>query len=150
VRKTNGDDTTTGTALTNATGLDFTLAGSTTYTFDYEILFQTAAATTGISLAVSGPATPTLVSYTAGIPSALLGNGAGDPGSGLYSDWGTASNDEIVSTGVQAANTTYVARIHGVIRTGASGGTLRPRFRSEVNGSSVAIQTYSWGALYTG
>jgi hypothetical protein len=90
------------------------------------------------------------MSYTAGIPSVLVGNGGGDPGTGLYSDWGTASNDEVVSTGVQAANNTYVARIHGVIRTGATAGVLRPRFRSEVNGSAVTIKTYSWGALYTG
>ena len=58
MRKTNADDATTGTALTNATGLDFNLAANTTYTFDYEILFQTAATTTGISLAVYGPGTP--------------------------------------------------------------------------------------------
>jgi len=134
----------------NATGLDLDLAAYTTYSFDYYILFQTAATTTGLSLAVNGPTSPTLISYTAQVPSALVGNGGGDPGTGLYSDWGTALDDQITATGVQAANTTYVAHVSGVIRTGATAGTLRPRFRSEVNGSAVTIKTYSWGALYTG
>ena len=47
------------------------------------------------------------------------------------------------------ANTTYLARIHGVIETGASGGTFSARFRSEVAASTVTIKAGSWGALYT-
>jgi len=150
VRKTGADDATTGTALVNATGLDLALAANTTYSFEYYILFQTAATTTGLSVAVNGPASPTLISYTAQVPGELVGNGGGAPGTGMYSDWGTALDDQITATGVQAANTTYVAHVSGVIRTGATAGTLRPRFRSEVNGSAVTIKTYSWGALYSG
>ena len=43
----------------------------------------------------------------------------------------------------------FVAHIHGVVETGAGGGTLTPRFRSENAGTTVTIKTGSWGALYS-
>ena len=49
---------------------------------------------------------------------------------------------------MQTAATTYVARIHGVITTGAAGGTLYPRYRTETNGTAVTIKAGSWGSLY--
>jgi hypothetical protein len=143
VRKTNADDTTTGTALANTTGLDLTLAANTSYTFEYSILFQSAAANNGIGLAVNGPAAPTVVSYTIQIPQAA------DATNAMFNGWGTSLDDPVQAATVQAPNATYVARIHGVIRTGASGGTLLPRFRSELNGTAVRVMTYSWGSLST-
>jgi hypothetical protein len=144
VRKTDLDNTnTSNSTLNSATGLDLTLAANTTYTFDYFIIFQTPATTTGIGLALTGPGSPAFISYTVNIPVAIDGTNA------LYSGWGTAYDDPVVGTGVQTANTTYTARIYGVIKTGASGGTLTPRFRSEVNSSGVTLKAGSWGALYT-
>jgi len=145
VRKNSGNDTTTGTALVSATGLDLSVAANTTYTFDYYLLVQTAATNTGISLAVAGPAAPTVVSYTVSSPTAAV-DGTGT----IFSGYGTAFGDEVISTGVQAANTTYVARIHGIVRTGGTAGNLTPRFRSEVNNSAVRVMQYSWGAAYEG
>jgi hypothetical protein len=142
VWKTNVNDSTTSTTLGSATGLDLPVAANTTYSFDYYILFQSANTNTGISLALTGPAGPALVSYVVDTP--IGADGAG----GLFSGWGTAYDDQVVGTAVQAANTTYVARIHGVVRTGATAGNLTPRFRTET-GTSVSIRTYSWGALYT-
>jgi hypothetical protein len=92
---------------------------------------------------LNGPASPALISYVVEIP--FANDGAG----GMWQGWGTAYNDTVLATGVQTINTTHVARIHGVIRTGATAGNLYPRFRSEVNGSTVRVMTYSWGALYT-
>jgi hypothetical protein len=143
VRKTNADDTTTGTALVNTTNLGLTLSANTTYTFNYFILFQSAAANTGIGLAVNGPASPSLISYSVHTPQ------AGDNTSAMFSGWGTALDDTVLATGTPTANTTFVARIHGVISTGASGGTLLPRFRSELNGTTVRVMAQSWGSLYT-
>ena len=144
VRKANANDTSSSTAsLTSATGLDQTLAANTTYTFDYYILFQSAGATTGIALAITGPASPAIISYTVQIPDGANGTG------GLYSGWGSAYDVAVVATAVQATATTYLARISGVIKTGATGGTLTPRFRTSRNGTTVTLQAASWGALYT-
>ena len=41
------------------------------------------------------------------------------------------------------ANTTYVARIHGVVQTNGAGGTLLPRFRSETNCQTITIKAGS-------
>jgi hypothetical protein len=143
VRKTNTDDTTTLTSLGSATGLGLAVAANTTYSFDYFILFQSSAAATGIGLALTGPASPNFISYTATIPIAA------DATTAMFSGWGTAYDDTVLGTAVQATGTTYVARIYGVISTGGTSGTLTPRFRSEINGNTVTIKAGSWGSLNT-
>jgi hypothetical protein len=144
VRKANANDTSSSNAsLTSATGLDQTLAANTTYTFDYYILFQSAGPTTGIALAVTGPASPAIISYTVQTPDGGAGTG------GMYSGWGSAYDVAVVATAVQATATTYLARISGVIKTGATAGTLTPRFRTSRNNTAVTLEAGSWGALYT-
>ena len=118
------------------------LAASTTYTFDYLVLFQSGAAGTGIGLALTGPASPSSVAYTVTIPIAA------DATTAMFSGWGTAYDDTVLGTAVQAASTTYVARIYGVITTGVTAGTLTPRFRSET-GTAVTVKAGSWGSLNT-
>jgi hypothetical protein len=92
---------------------------------------------------VSGPAAPSTISYTVQIP-----NG-GDGNTTIWNGWGTYLDDPVLSGSVQTANATYLARITGVIRTNASGGTLLPRFRSETAGTTVRVMAQSWGALHT-
>ena len=103
----------------------------------------TVARRTGIALAINGPAAPALMSYTVEIPQSV-----NDGKDSMFSGWGTALDDQVVSIESPAASTNLVARIQGVIRTGALGGTLLPRFRSE-DGGNVSGRAYSWGALYT-
>jgi len=143
VRKASGDDTNATTSLASATGLNLALAASTTYTFDYVILFQSSAAARGIGLAVNGPAGATLISYTVNIPSGADGTG------GMFSGWGTTWNDTVLGSGVETANTTYAARIFGVVKTAGTAGTLTPRFLSELAGATMTIKDGSWGEVYT-
>jgi hypothetical protein len=131
------------TTVGSTTGLGLSLAANTTYTFDYVVLFQSSALATGIGLALTGPASPSYIDYTVTIPIGADGTGA------MYSGWGTTYDDTVLGTAVQAANTTYVARIYGVITTGATAGTLTPRFRSEINGNTVTVKAGSWGSLNT-
>ncbi|MGB2874583.1 MAG: hypothetical protein WBB76_03825 [Gaiellaceae bacterium] len=143
VRKASADNTNATTTLSSATGLDLALAANTTYTFEYRILFQSAATNTGISLAVTGPAGASLVSYTIHTPVSNGGTG------GLYSGFGSAWDTAATATNVGTANTTYLAQIVGIVKTGASAGTLTPRFSSSRNGNQVTLKTSSWGALFT-
>jgi hypothetical protein len=92
---------------------------------------------------MNGPASSSLVSYTVTIPRATDGT------AGSFEGWGTAWDDAVVSNGVEAANTTYLARIHGIVNTGANGGTLAPKFRAEAATTAVKVMTNSWGSLYT-
>ncbi|HET8874228.1 MAG TPA: hypothetical protein VFM83_11135 [Gaiellaceae bacterium] len=135
------DDSTATTTLQSASGLNLALSANTTYSFEYYILFTSAQANNGIGLALSGPGTPAAISYTVAIP---IGN---DGTNGLYSGWGTAYDDAVIGSAVPSTGTTYAAHIYGVVRTGATAGNLIPRFRSETNGTSVSVKTYSWGSL---
>jgi hypothetical protein len=143
VRKADPDNQNNTTTLADTSGLGLTVAAGTVYSFDYYILFQSTNANAGIQLAMNGPGTPTIVAYTVNIPIAADGSSA------MFSGWGTAYNDVVSGTGVQTANTTYVARIHGVVQTNAAG-TLLPRFRTETAGQTATIKAGSWGALYPG
>jgi hypothetical protein len=124
----------------SATGLNLPVAANTAYTFSYYILFQRAASTIGIGLAITGPAGPTAVSYDVQIPNGTDGTSA------LFSGWGTSYDDTVLGTAVQTASTTYVAHIFGVVHTGATAGNLTPRFRTEINNSNVTVKADSWGA----
>lgn len=139
-KKTADESTTSNTVLTSAAGLSFSVTAGRYYMFDFLVLFRTAATTTGIVLAVSAPAA-TRFGYTSDIPIAADGTAATRHG------WGTASDDLNVGTGVQAANTDYVAYVRGIILPSANG-TIQIRFRSEVSASSVTVRQGSAGILY--
>jgi hypothetical protein len=133
----------TTTTLADATGLSFAAAANTYYHFKFVVVFRTAATTTGIQLSVAAPATPTVFSAKASI--AIAADGA----SGEWQGWITASNDAVIGTGVQAANTDYVAIVEGTIRTGATAGTVQLRYASEVAASAVTIRNGSLAIITT-
>lgn len=138
-----GEDTSalTSTTLANVTGLSFAVAATTCYEFRFLVLFQSAATTTGLKLGVTCPASPTAFAY--GIRTPIAADGAG----GEWQGWGTASGDAVTGTGVQAANTVYVAEVFGVLRTGATSGTLQLQAATEVSNSGITIKAYSGGTL---
>jgi hypothetical protein len=84
------------------------------------------------------------VSYQAEIPFAA------DGVDGSWIGSGTASGDTILSTGVVAINTVYLARLTGVFRNGANVGNLQVQARSEVNASAVTVKSAAWGILWSG
>jgi hypothetical protein len=92
---------------------------------------------------VNAPGTPTVFNYTVNIPSGADGT------AGIFSGWGTTDDDLVQASNTPTNTATYVARIHGVIRTGGTGGTLIPRFQAE-NANNVSIKTYSWATLTVG
>jgi hypothetical protein len=131
------------TTLGNANGLSFSVNANTYYHYKFVVVFRTAATTTGIRLSVTTPASPTVFSGKAQIPIAIDGAG------GEWQGWITASDDAVIGTGVQAANTDYIAIVEGNILTGATAGTIQLRFASEVAGSNVTIRNGSFGQLTT-
>jgi hypothetical protein len=70
-----------------------------------------------------------------------------DGTNGRFSGWGTAYDDTVLGSAVPSIGTTFVAHVYGVVRTGATAGNLTPRFRSETNGTTVSVKTYSWGSV---
>lgn len=129
------------TTLADITGLVVPLIANATYQFEYWLPFRSAALTTGLGLAMNGPVSPALITYNVSIPFAVDGADA------IFEGVGTAYEDVTLSTGVVAINTDYLAKIDGIIRTGAAGGNLAPRVRSEVAASAVTIQQGAAGLV---
>lgn len=134
----------TATALTNATGLLFAVVSGKIYHYRFLISYRTAAATTGLKLAVTFPA-PFYAdgqAYRASIPTAADGTAAEWTGAG------TASGDAITATNTPDNDLAYLAIIEGIIKP-ASSNNLQVQYASEVALSGVVILRGSCGFLYT-
>lgn len=135
-RKASNEDFTTN-SFTNVAGLAFQLAPNTHYLFEYEGAYRTAAAATGIQLSVSGPASPDFISFVGNVFAATNSN-IGGVG---------AAYDSALAMTQSAGATPLPFRLKGTISTGANGGALNLRVRSETVGSTVTILRGTVGTL---
>lgn len=132
------------TALTNTSNTTFVTipalqinaVAGTTYKFEINLLYDTAATTTGITLSLGGTATGTIVSYVT-LP---VNNTAG--AANAFSGPISAINGVVTSTGVGTIGIQYYGKIEGIFIATTSG-TFYPQFRSEVNASQVRINIKS-------
>lgn len=134
--------TTTTTTLGNVTGLSFAVSNGSYYVFEFGILYQAAATTTGLKMSVTIPAATVFTATAQAWSSAADGTAA------AFFGRITTSGDAVTATGSEAANTTYLALIKGVLVPSADG-TLQARYASEVSGSTVTIKQGSYGVLET-
>jgi hypothetical protein len=128
------------TAFTNAPDLAFNVSGGGNYKFKFVVIFSTAAATTGIRLGVNY-ASAAVNQFVANV---LIPNGA-DGNGALLNGWlsGASNTDAVVSAGVQAVGTKYMAVVEGSC-TAVAAATLQLVFSSEVNGSTVTVHPGSY------
>jgi hypothetical protein len=119
--------------FTNATGLSFSVTSGTTYRFRANITYTSAATTTGLGLAATGPSA-SLLSYTFSSP--LTNNTLGGGG-------GTGNSASgCIASAVSTASTGNTATIEGLITPTASG-TLQLTFATEVGASAITIKAGS-------
>jgi hypothetical protein len=126
------------TGLQDVAGLSYALEPNTLYKFLYLIRFRTAAVGTGIALGMNGPLSPTFSTFRVETPLSATAAAL---------QFRRGFNVAVASPSVDAANADCIAQIEGVIRTGLAGGTLLPRYASEVAGSLVTVKQYSCGFL---
>ncbi|HJQ66344.1 MAG TPA: hypothetical protein VJ816_08205 [Gemmatimonadales bacterium] len=122
------------TTLANATGLSFTAAANADYLIEAFLVYTSAATTTGLNLAISGPASPAGVvgdwrAYTSATAALLRQFTAYDTGT--------------PTTGVLAAGAAQYADFRAMLRTGAAGGAVTLRFASEVAASAITLKAGS-------
>jgi hypothetical protein len=137
VRLTSDVTNNNGTANTiqDVTGLSFPVLATKLYSFEFNIVYTSAATTTGSRWSISGPATPTYLDYTSEYSlttttttrNALL----------QAYDVPAASNASSASTG------NNYALIYGVIQPSADG-TVIARFASEVLSSAIVAKVNSF------
>jgi hypothetical protein len=108
--------------------LMITLPPDTHFYFRFFGAYTSAAATTGLQLSVTGPASPTFLAF------------AGQIHTGATAVFGGVGNAYDAGISATAGSTAAMPFwLDGSISTGAAGGIFRLRCRSEVNGSAVTL-----------
>lgn len=143
--RTAADVTNSTTTGADVTGLTWSVAANTDYSFDCVIVASSAAAGTGIQMAVNGPATPTQVSAYIGISNIASSTGAAATANMPFT---MANAYETYQANTAAVTTRVVGKVSGVIRNGANAGTAAIRLRSEVAASAVTVHRGSSCTIY--
>lgn len=132
------DQTAIGTSYADISGTGLAVGANADYYFEFFLYMDSDATTTGIDVAVNGPASPTQISYvtmywTSATAVAFRNYTAydGNPGS-------TASNGA----------TARPYWIRGILRNGANAGTLIARAKREAVGSGPNARSGSYGMAW--
>jgi hypothetical protein len=129
------------TTPADVTGLSFPVAASQLVEFEFLVIFQSAALTTGLGLSLNGPASPALLAVKLEV--AISASAEVDRHTHL---WG----QEALGTGVDVINVPRLARAVGILKNGTTAGTVVARARTEVAASAVVVKagsTVKWKAL---
>jgi len=127
-----------GTAFADITDLSFALAANSKYYFRFVVLLDADAATTGIDVAVNGPAATTVLNYTQTYWTSATAQAYA--GATAYDNNTASANSN--GTSVRA----FV--VEGVIHTGGTAGNLVARAKREAVGAGPHARTGSCGVLW--
>lgn len=131
------DVTRAATTYADVTGMNFTVAANRNYELKCSIIYRSAATTTGIGIALNGPASPTLVAgqFTSNSTATAL-NGRSF----------NAYNGTGKTTGVTTANADTYGLFNAYFRNGTTAGTLTLRFAGETT-TTVTIRAGTYCSL---
>lgn len=121
--------------IADVTGLSFSVTSGKVYYFEFSILFDAAATTTGSRWAINGPNSPTRLSYTSEY-SLTTTTSTRNANVVAYDSPAAASATSGATAGNQAS-------IIGFIQPSA-GGTVIARFASEVSNSAITAKAGSF------
>jgi hypothetical protein len=124
----------TANTMQDVTGLSFAVTLNQTFWFRASIAYTAAATTTGSRWAISGPASPTLLSYKSEYSLTTTTNTVNE-GVAAY-DLPATSNATSATTGAN------MAIVEGIIRPSSSG-TVIVRFASEIAASAIVAKAGS-------
>ena len=141
VASTTADVSSTVVALADVTQLAVTLEANCTYEVDCWIQFTSAVTTTGLQLGYAAPnATLAFLEIMVSLRNTASTASVQQL---LFPAAAQANNGVVIGTGVSAINSPHTARINGILKVGANGGTFVPRFAAEIASTSVTIKTGS-------
>lgn len=135
--QTTSDQTAIGNAYTDITGLSMAVDANTSYYFQFHILADADATTTGIDVTVNGPASPTQIEYECDTYSSATAK---------QFNSATAYNTNTANANSAGAARRWY-RIRGVLRNGVNAGNLVARIKRENVGSGPNVRAGSFGLL---
>lgn len=117
----------------------WTIAASATYAFEYVVFALSGATTSGHVLSMNGPAIGAgVLRYEATSPIASATT--------IFSGGASAYDTKIIPTGIISTTVPTMLWLNGYLKNGATGGTLKLQFCSEVAASTTMLEG-SWGRL---
>lgn len=133
------DQTSTSNVLADVTDMGFSVLANKDYLFEYHILWQATATTTGVLFSVNGPASPTDLAFTVMMPQTAS-----------TEVWGhqRAYDAGQQTASIDTANDTNYGFLRGILRNGSNAGTLILRFRCEGTSQQVDLKQGSYGLIY--
>ena len=131
------DQTLIGASYADVTGLGLSVAANTTYLFEFGLICDSDATTTGIDVSCNGPASPTALSYEQVYWTSATAQ---------TSRPAAAYNANTASTSSNGA-TRALFYVRGVLRNGANAGTLVPRVKRENVGAGPNVRSGSYARL---
>lgn len=115
IQKRTADTTYATTTDVDLGDMGFNVTSGQYYKFEYTIIYQTAATTTGLSLGLTFPAVTVQASHVS------MGGFAGNGTDAAFEGDISTSGTRVLSTDVSAANTNFIATVTGVIVPSANG-----------------------------
>src|SRR5262245_51233392 len=135
VAKKLGDQSIATTGLTAVGDLTFPVAANTDYGFEFWLVFQGSATSTGVKVAISvATATITYLVYETNVPRANASAGTDNVATLQFQ----ASGGTHAETALAAANTNYLARLVGVLSVGGTAGTISLSAAANAAGTLIA------------
>ena len=126
-----------GTIYADVTGTGLAVLANTTYAFEFVLICDADATTTGIDVACNGPAAPTAIQYEQVYWTSATARTERNA---------TAYDANPASTASNGA-TRALFRVRGILRNGANAGTLIARAKREAVGTGPNIRAGSYGRL---
>lgn len=140
IARMTGTQASTATTLSNITALLAALVANSVYEIEAFLTFQSAATTTGLGLGFQAPSgSRPMLEITVPITSTAAASQLRT----IFPNAAAVESGEVLGTGVTAANSNHTAHVRGMVVTGATAGNFQLRFRSEVSGSAITLQTGS-------
>ncbi len=128
-----------GSSFVDVPGLTFSIEANKKYAFEFQIQAYTDQTTTGIDVAVNGPASPVSIRYTQPRFGAT----------GVVTSVATTyDNDTASGTGPTAGTPGRVFTVSGIIENGVNAGTLAARIKREAVGTGPVVMPGSWGRIW--
>lgn len=132
------DQTVANATLVNAANLSFSVAASTYYGFKFVCVIEVVTASVGIKIAVTGPASPTDVSYgVTFIGSATAINGAS----------ATAFGGSLSSSNSAGGAEFFTVVVEGTLNNGSNSGTVQFQFATSSGTHNTILKAGSYGQL---
>lgn len=133
-------------AFSSVPGLSFSVVAGVGYYFDFTLLTSAAASTTGLILALTGPATPTALRYGWSIPMTYGASGA----AGTAHLGGASTYDHAVvptTTNPGTASAPAVSTLQGFILPSVAG-VVAVRVKPEV-AAAMTVHRGSYGVVFS-